>query len=240
MGFTPIGGDDFIFEADASIMFMPQASGVPTWSSELRGEKKGIKLPDEFKGILDDGAPISWRHGVRLAQWLNAGNAVARDGASRPMSSARTDEGVKPEVVSGAPGSEAGTRRPASDPPGVSTGRTVKLGSRVYDPETPAALHLLADMDLDAWRGWGGALYKLIAAASTPGLKFTWIDLNREPLLRLQGALPPAAAAIREVMANIEHAGGTPTPASGDAVDGAGGPLDNPAAASPPFSMGGR
>ena len=83
-GFAAVGGEEFLFEADASILFMPGAAGVPTWKSEKTGERKAIKLPQEYRGILDDGRPMSADHGRRLALWLNAGNVVKRPGAPTP------------------------------------------------------------------------------------------------------------------------------------------------------------
>jgi ABC-type dipeptide/oligopeptide/nickel transport system ATPase subunit len=54
-GFVPIGGDDFIYECTAAALLMPGAKGVPTWHSQLVGEARMIKLPEQFKDLPDLG-----------------------------------------------------------------------------------------------------------------------------------------------------------------------------------------
>lgn len=68
-GFVPIAGEDFVFEMAACMLLYPQSDGVPTWKSDFPGERLAMKLPLQFRGILDRGEPLSRRIGVELANW---------------------------------------------------------------------------------------------------------------------------------------------------------------------------
>lgn len=69
MGFTTIGGPEFIFEATVSMLFMPCSGGVPTWSSEKQGERLAIKRPDWASAILRNDQQVTREHGRLLATW---------------------------------------------------------------------------------------------------------------------------------------------------------------------------
>lgn len=85
IGFMPISGDEFTFEATASILLMPHSDGVPTWRTDNVGEKLMLKLPKQFRGILDTGAPLSRAIGRQLAEWARGSVPARTDIPSKPQ-----------------------------------------------------------------------------------------------------------------------------------------------------------
>lgn len=75
MGFMPIAGKPFVYEATVCALLMPGANGVPTWEPENVGEKMMRKLPEQFKGLFEStkGQPLSVNHGRALAEWAQGG-----------------------------------------------------------------------------------------------------------------------------------------------------------------------
>jgi hypothetical protein len=78
LGWMPIAGDEWIYEMTLQCLLMPGANGVPTWDPEGEGEKKIVKLPEQFRGIFDKnkGKPLSEDIGQALALWA-AGDAAS-------------------------------------------------------------------------------------------------------------------------------------------------------------------
>lgn len=169
-GFTAVGGEEFIFEADASILFMPGAAGVPTWKSEKTGERKAIKLPQEYRGILDDGRPMSADHGRRLALWLNAGNAVKRPGAPTPAAHMGPDA-----TPAGGRGGPQGVVRQAGE---TAAPGPVMWGETALDPDAPQRIDFFPGADAAEVKAAGAALRACIERASSYGLAVTWWELN--------------------------------------------------------------
>lgn len=191
-GFTPIGGADFIFEADCSLLFMPQASGVPTWQSDLRGEQSAIKLPDEYRRIFRPGEPVTWRQGAAIARWLNAAPTPAktteRIGESAPISISHGG-GVPARIIS----------RDADEPVRVT------YAGAVYDPATPLELESevpLGMMSPNERMVWASALAELMKASS-PERRVDWLDLNEK---RVAALSENAQTRLREIA-------GAPAPA---------------------------
>ena len=83
MGFVPIAGEEFVFEASLSLLFHPNAGGVPTLSPELVGERIALKIPDQFAWIRKHEGPIDHSVGQRLAEWAK-GSPEPKKGASTP------------------------------------------------------------------------------------------------------------------------------------------------------------
>lgn len=67
LGWMPIGGDEFWYEMTARFLLLPGSEGSPTWSSKNEGEKAAIRLPEQFRGILN--GQISEDMGERMARW---------------------------------------------------------------------------------------------------------------------------------------------------------------------------
>lgn len=160
-GFTPIGGADFIFEADCSLLFMPQASGVPTWRSELRGEQSAIKLPDEYRAIFREGEQVSWRHGQEMARWLNAG-AEPKKSAPPPPPPPPASNGDASRVA------YAGREYGAGEPVAIETEVPIGMMSKKEQTE------------------WAGALAALLKASDA---KRAWLEANDERVRALAPAL---------------------------------------------------
>jgi ABC-type dipeptide/oligopeptide/nickel transport system ATPase subunit len=77
-GFMPIAGEEFVFEMMLNLLFLPAAGGVPTWQTEEKGEKRMIKLPEQFRQLfLGAKVPVSEDHGEQIAKWA-AGDAGAQ------------------------------------------------------------------------------------------------------------------------------------------------------------------
>lgn len=76
-GFTPIAGDEFVFEMTLNALLMPASKGVPTWNPAEPGERKMTKLPDQFSSLESISKPIDETLGENFAKW-------ARGGAPRP------------------------------------------------------------------------------------------------------------------------------------------------------------
>jgi AAA domain len=78
MGFVPIAGEEFVFESALSVLFHPNARGVPSWSPDLPGERVAVKLPQQFAWIADKSGPLTRQDGVRLAKWAKGGVAAPK------------------------------------------------------------------------------------------------------------------------------------------------------------------
>lgn len=74
-GFVPIAGDEFVFEMTMNALLLPGAGGVPTWRSDIMGEKKMIKLPEQFRRLMDEPRQLDERMGRDLATWARGGSA---------------------------------------------------------------------------------------------------------------------------------------------------------------------
>lgn len=73
MGFTPIAGDEFIFEMSLSAFLPPMSRGVPNWNPENPGERMIVKRNDQLERIVPDGAQLTQETGARLAEWARGG-----------------------------------------------------------------------------------------------------------------------------------------------------------------------
>ena len=87
MGFTAISGEEWIFEAALSCLLLPGSNGVPTWKSDNPGERMAIKLPEQFRSLFAESAPLSEDIGRKLAEWAKGGATTSLtngNGAARP------------------------------------------------------------------------------------------------------------------------------------------------------------
>lgn len=76
-GFTPIAGDEFVFEMTLNALLMPASGGIPEWNPQEMGERKMTKLPAQFESLRGSKIPIDEELGRNLAKW-------ARGGVKRP------------------------------------------------------------------------------------------------------------------------------------------------------------
>lgn len=88
MGFMPIAGKPFVYEATVCALLLPAANGIPTWNPENVGERLMKKLPEQFRTVFNDGEPMSEKHGKALAEWHKGStpsNAPKQSGTQRPV-----------------------------------------------------------------------------------------------------------------------------------------------------------
>lgn len=85
MGFMPQSGDELLYEMTASVLLHPRANGVATWATQLPGEKLMLKLPEQFKDILDTGKPISEETGAFMANWAKGKAGKAPPPTPEPL-----------------------------------------------------------------------------------------------------------------------------------------------------------
>lgn len=107
-GFMPIAGEEFVYEMTLNALLLPNAGGIPTWRSDLIGEKQMIKLPEQFrKQLFDVEKPLSEETGEMLARWA-AGTetqpAAAANGSALLFNKNYATWGGKP--IASAPASE--------------------------------------------------------------------------------------------------------------------------------------
>lgn len=69
MGFTPIAGDEFVYEMALSAFLPPNSRGVPDWHPKNPGEQMAVKRNDQLERIVPDGAQLSRKIGADLAVW---------------------------------------------------------------------------------------------------------------------------------------------------------------------------
>ena len=69
LGYMAIAGEEFMFEMALNCLLLPAAGGVPTWQSREIGERATMKLPEQFKPLFAEPAPLSEDIGEALAQW---------------------------------------------------------------------------------------------------------------------------------------------------------------------------
>jgi hypothetical protein len=79
-GFVPIGGDEFIYECTLAGLLMPGARGVPTFVSTMVGERKMIKVPEQFQSLEGFTGQLDETVGRSLAEWTEG----ARGGDGTP------------------------------------------------------------------------------------------------------------------------------------------------------------
>lgn len=92
LGFMPIAGDEFVYEMTLSALLYPGARGVPTWSSNLPGERTMIKLPEQFRNMFVEGKhPLDEEAGRLLAEWAAGGKAQAAPTGPSPGHSSKTE-----------------------------------------------------------------------------------------------------------------------------------------------------
>lgn len=91
MGETIVGTADFSFEMTVRFLLHAGSQGVPTWQTDLAGEKAAIKLPKQFTGLFS-GAPrqLSEADGEAMAKWAAGESAQTKQ--ERTITDAELDE----------------------------------------------------------------------------------------------------------------------------------------------------
>lgn len=103
LGWMPISDDDFLFEMTLCALLAPASEGVPTFRSDMSGERQFLKLPGQFRSIFAANQPLSEDTGRRLAEWARGGTPSPRSekpaaGPAAPSSSFAEDGGAADEL----------------------------------------------------------------------------------------------------------------------------------------------
>lgn len=69
LGYMAIAGEEFVYEMTVNCLLLPKSGGIPTWESREVGERETMKLPEQFRHIFAEQAPLSEDIGAQLAQW---------------------------------------------------------------------------------------------------------------------------------------------------------------------------
>lgn len=81
LGFVPIAGKPFVYEATVCAFLPPHSNGVPNWNPDNPGERLMCKLPIQFRDLFASNRTLNRQDGRKLAEW-------ARGGAEAPKSAA--------------------------------------------------------------------------------------------------------------------------------------------------------
>jgi hypothetical protein len=73
MGWMPICGEEFAFEMTVNCLLYPASGGVPTWKSDMLGERTMMKLPVQFEEVFREPRPLDENIGIELAEWARGG-----------------------------------------------------------------------------------------------------------------------------------------------------------------------
>lgn len=81
LGWQPVGPDDLAYESTVSMLLLPGAGGVPSWTPSEDAEKARVRLPNQFKALFAQRRPLDEETGTALASWAEGGAAPPADGA---------------------------------------------------------------------------------------------------------------------------------------------------------------
>lgn len=113
MGFMPVAGEELLFEMTVNCLLMPRCDGVPTWRSDMVGERLMMKLPQQFKSIFAESAPLSEDIGEKMSLWANGDGQ--RSTPATATEKANTQPPTLPENPAGGIAEEAPS--PPAGPP---------------------------------------------------------------------------------------------------------------------------
>lgn len=107
-GFTPIAGEEFVFEQTLNALLPPGAGGVPVWWSDMPGERVMIKLPEQFAFLRERNRPLDEKVGAALARWARGEapkapvdgprESVANDADIGPVSDPFDEDAIAAQV----------------------------------------------------------------------------------------------------------------------------------------------
>ena len=84
LGFMPIGDETWMYEFTMQALLLPGANGVPTWNSEMPGEKEHvIKLPKFFRGTFANDPQLTEDVGEAMAKWAAGASAIQKRSAAQ-------------------------------------------------------------------------------------------------------------------------------------------------------------
>ncbi|GEP06462.1 AAA family ATPase [Methylobacterium oxalidis] len=161
LGYMPIAGEEFLFEMTVNALLLPGANGVPTWQTDMPGERKMLKLPEQFRDLLlKNRRPLDEEIGRNLAQWARGGTIEEQrkpDPQGKPQGDQRpADRKSKLEELHEAARQKA---RAGSDTFGLWSQRLTEAQSAALEPIEGELRDLMNDADArddDGFPGFSG------------------------------------------------------------------------------------
>jgi ABC-type dipeptide/oligopeptide/nickel transport system ATPase subunit len=96
LGWMPISDDDFLFEMTLCALLAPGSDGVPTFKSDMVGERQFLKLPGQFRALFPDRKPLDESTGRALAQWASGVSPTSTPQPHAVQSAAPTPTPTQP------------------------------------------------------------------------------------------------------------------------------------------------
>lgn len=96
-GYTPIGGEEFVFEMTVAALLLPGAEGVPTWNPERPGERLMVKLTKHHRWLAEraaKGRPLDVATGAGLARWAQGAQASKPEEPQEPAGGGPAEGGT--------------------------------------------------------------------------------------------------------------------------------------------------
>lgn len=109
LGWMPIAGDEFLFEMTVCGLLLPGAKGVPTWKTDMPGERLMIKDPEQFSWLYSQRKPLDEATGEALAKWAAGGSAAGAPSAPAPprdKPSRQDQEALRDALIAGGKGTD--------------------------------------------------------------------------------------------------------------------------------------
>jgi hypothetical protein len=183
MGFMPIAGDEFVFEMTMNALLLPHADGVPSWQSDNVGERMMMKLPEQFRRLMEKPRPLDEKMGADLATW-----------ARGALPAERTMAGTYQGTVEGAD-------LPANNPHGIE-----QPSSAAREPEDANNASGGGDL-LDPVEEWDGLAWaakrnaEVARFEANDALEAWWKDLIvTADYKRLKAESPGVAKALKDAV----------------------------------------
>ena len=89
LGWTPIAGEEFVFEMTINCLLYPASCGVPTWETTHEGERMAMKLLNRMDHIFKEPRSLDEQIGVDVAT-ITAGKAKPK--ATKPATKKETGD----------------------------------------------------------------------------------------------------------------------------------------------------
>lgn len=84
LGFMPIGDETWMYEFTMQALLLPGANGIPTWKSDMPGEKEHvIKLPKFFKDTFAESPQLTEDVGEAMAKWAAGSSTIPKRSAAQ-------------------------------------------------------------------------------------------------------------------------------------------------------------
>lgn len=145
LGFMPIGDETWMYEFTMQALLLPGANGIPTWNSDMPGEKEHvIKLPKFFRNEFATNPQLTEDIGEAMAKWAAGNSAITKQTAaeliaayaacSEPSEFRRLEEIRKVSWSSIAPSDKTKTKTASEQ-----ASKRIEDAAKVPEPTMPAS-----------------------------------------------------------------------------------------------------